>query len=65
MIRIKLLDDEVVETERHTHEQATAAKYAGVALLVGGSKEDGEDADFPAERTIYPAMIGAIERGDR
>jgi hypothetical protein len=66
-IRIKLLDGEIVDTERHTYEQATAAKAAGVAILVGGEGEFGGVAPFPGtpvdpERTIYPEAIASIER---
>jgi hypothetical protein len=65
MIRIKLLDGETVDTHRHTYEQATTAKAAGVAILVGGEAEFGGTAPFPGtavdpERTIYPEAIASI-----
>lgn len=67
MIRIKLQDGEVVETGRHTVEQASAAKDARVPIQVGGVYEltyadmIGE-ADIPPERTIGPDEIASIER---
>jgi hypothetical protein len=60
MIRIKLLDGEVVETRRHTYEQATAAMEAGVGIKVGGPDE--MDPHYqPPVRTLYPQGIEWIE----
>lgn len=77
MIRIHLTDHSVVDTTRHTYEQATAAKAAGVGILVGGPtdvhdftattadlfEDDGADETGPTpERVLQPQDIASIER---
>ncbi len=77
MIRILLADGDFVDTNRHTYDQAVAAREADVPLLVGGPAEysdtaaeitefeaeiTGRPAGFPPERAIYPQAIASIEK---